>query len=76
METNQALFPPKSNGGGLAHGSNRALMDALAAVRWDLRNAIREGAVCPEELNNNIGRVFDEIDASIRKLDAMERDPR
>ena len=74
METNRTLAAVKPNGGTLPPGiHHRALLDALAAIRWDLKHALLEGEACPEELANNIGRVFDEIDASIQKLDAIAR---
>ncbi len=74
MEMNRTLAAVKPNGGSSPPAiHHRPLLDALAAIRWDLKNALLEGEACPEELANNIGRVFDEIDASIRKLDAIDR---
>ncbi len=73
MEMNRTVATVKSNEATLLPAiHHRVLLDALAAIRWDLKNALLEGEACPKELANNIGRVFDEIDASIRKLDAID----
>ncbi|MDQ6916968.1 MAG: hypothetical protein M3023_04020 [Pseudomonadota bacterium] len=52
----------------LAVGPRRGLLDTLIAVRLDLRHALLQSDGCPVEVSTSIGRMFDDLDASIKKL--------
>ena len=69
MEMNQSLAADIPDGSTSLRGNHpRGLLDTLTAVRWDLKCVLLQGEPCPRELTSNIGRVFDDLDASIDKL--------
>lgn len=49
----------------------KGLLDTLTAVRWDLKHVLLEGAGCPAKMSTHIGRLFDELDASIDALQEL-----
>lgn len=70
MMTDQSTTAPTTASG----ESMGKLLDLLTAVKWDLKSGLSDGAAAPPELGSNIGRMFDDIDASIDKLREMIRE--
>ncbi len=67
MDACRSTTTPKT----ASNESMENLLNLLTAVKWDLKSGLRDGAAAPEELATNIGRLFDDIDASINRLRDM-----